>query len=82
MHVYSRYYGEGNDNPLQYSCLENPMDREPGGLLSIGSHRVGHDWSDVAAAVDTMAVELVLKIKELIYMKYSEQCLAQVSTQM
>ena len=28
---------------------------EPGGLLSIGSHRVGHDWSDlaaVAAAID------------------------------
>ena len=23
-----RSYGEGNDNPLQYSCLENPMDRE------------------------------------------------------
>ena len=22
-----RYPGEGNDNPLQYSCLENPMDR-------------------------------------------------------
>ena len=21
--------GEGNDNPLQYSCLENSMDREP-----------------------------------------------------
>jgi len=21
---------------------------EPGGLLSIGSHRVGHDWSDLA----------------------------------
>ena len=21
-----RYPGEGNDNPLQYSCLENPMD--------------------------------------------------------
>ena len=20
--------GEGNSNPLQYSCLENPMDRE------------------------------------------------------
>ena len=20
--------GEGNGNPLQYSCLENPMDRE------------------------------------------------------
>ena len=22
-----RFLGEGNDNPLQYSCLENPMDR-------------------------------------------------------
>ena len=21
--------GEGNGNPLQYSCLENPVDREP-----------------------------------------------------
>ena len=21
-----RYPGEGNDNPLQYSCLDNPMD--------------------------------------------------------
>ena len=83
--------GEGNVTPLQYSCLENPMDRgswwaavngvaksrtrlidftfnfhfhalekemathsrilawripgmgEPGGLLSVGSHRVGND---------------------------------------
>ena len=23
-----RYPGEGHSNPLQYSCLENPMDRE------------------------------------------------------
>ena len=22
-----RFPGEGHDNPLQYSCLENPMDR-------------------------------------------------------
>ena len=91
--------GEGNDNPLQYSCLENPMDGgaswaavhgvarsrtwlsdftftlhfhelekematyssvlawripgtgEPGGLPSMGSHRVGHNWRDLAAAV-------------------------------
>jgi len=90
--------GEGNGTPLQYSCLENPMDRgawwaavhgiaksrtrlsdftftfpfhalekemathssvlawripgtaEPGGLPSMGSHRVWHDWSDLAAA--------------------------------
>ena len=89
---------EGNGNPLQYSCLENPMDggawgaavhgvaksqarlsdfpftfhfhalekemathssvlawripgtAEPGGLPSMGSHRVRHNWSDLAAA--------------------------------
>ena len=88
--------GEGNGDPLQYSCLENPIDGgawwaavhgvakgrtqlsdftftlhfhalekdmatlssvlawripgrgEPGGLLSMRSHRVGHDWSDLA----------------------------------
>ena len=88
--------GEGNGTPLQYSCLENPMDGgawwaavhgvarsqtwlsdftftfhfhaldkemathssvlawripgtgEPGGLPSMGSHRVGHDWIDLA----------------------------------
>ena len=33
----SCYYGEGNDTPLQYSCLENPMDGGPGGLQSMGS---------------------------------------------
>ena len=94
---------EGNGTPLQYSCLENPMDGgawkaavcgvaesrtwlsdftftfhfhalekemathssvlawripgtgEPGGLLSVGSHRVGHDWSDLAAAAAAAA---------------------------
>ena len=93
-------FREGNGTPLQYSCLENPMDGgawwaavhgvgrsqtrlsdftftshfhalekemathssvlawripgagEPGGLPSMGSHRVGHDWSDLAAAAD------------------------------
>ena len=35
--------GEGNGNPLQYSCLENPGTEEPSGLPSMGSHRVGHD---------------------------------------
>ena len=29
--------GEGNGCPLQYSCLENPMDRIPGGLQFMGS---------------------------------------------
>ena len=95
--------GEGNGTPLQYSCLENPMDRgawwaavqgvaksqtrlsdfsftfhfhaleeemathsrilawripgtgEPGGLPSMGSHRVRHNWSDLAAAAAAAA---------------------------
>ena len=98
MNPYVSFLREGNGTPLQYSCLENPMDRgawwaavhgvtksqtwpsgstftfhfhalekemathssvlawripgmgEPGGLPSMGSHRVGHDWSDLAAA--------------------------------
>jgi len=25
------------------SCLQNPRDGEPGGLPSMGSHKVGHD---------------------------------------
>ena len=29
--------GEENGNPLQYSCLGNPMDEEPGKLQSVGS---------------------------------------------
>ena len=36
-----RSLGEGKGNPLQYSCLENSMDRDPGRLQSIGSQRVG-----------------------------------------
>ena len=40
---------QGNGTPLHCCCLENPRDGEPGGLPSMGSHRVGHDWSDLAA---------------------------------
>ena len=29
-------HGEGNGNPLQYSCLENPIDRGAWGPQSIG----------------------------------------------
>ena len=46
--------GEGNGNPLQCSCLENPRDGESGGLPSMGSHRVRHDWSDLAVATTTL----------------------------
>ena len=33
--------GEGNGNPLQYSCLDNPMVREA--LHAMGSQRVRHN---------------------------------------
>ena len=35
--------GVGNGNQLQYSCLENCMDRGSGGPQSIGSERTGHN---------------------------------------
>ena len=31
--------GGGHGDPLQYSCLENPMDEEPNGLQFIGLQR-------------------------------------------
>ena len=34
-----RYPGKGNGNPLQYSCLENPMDRRAW-LQSMGSQEL------------------------------------------
>ena len=42
-HFSLSYIGEGNGNPLQCSCLENPRDGEPDGLPSMGLHRVRHD---------------------------------------
>ena len=35
--------GGGNGNPLQYSCLENPMDRAAWWARSMELHRVGRD---------------------------------------
>ena len=35
---------EGNDNPLQYSCLENPMDR---GAWQVTVHRVAKSWTQL-----------------------------------
>ena len=38
-----RSSGEGNGNPLQYSCLENPMDREAWKATVHGIARVRHN---------------------------------------
>ena len=35
-----RFPGEGNGNPLQYSCWEIPWTEKPGGLWSIGSQEL------------------------------------------
>ena len=35
-----------------------PGTGEPGGLPSLGSCRVGHDWSDLAAAADYYKIHL------------------------
>ena len=40
-----RFPGEGNGNPLQYSCWRVPWTEEPGGLQSMGSRRVGQNWA-------------------------------------
>ena len=45
-----------------------PGTGEPGGLPSMGSHRVGHDWSDLAAAAAAAV------IKELFLKHLFQQC--------
>ena len=43
----------GHGNPLQFSCLENPMDRGAWqGSRSTGLQRVGRDWLDLACTHD------------------------------
>ena len=42
-----------------------PGTGEPGGLPSMGSHRVGHDWSDLAAA----AAAHTRSLPELLYLR-------------
>ena len=48
LQIYRIYRGQGNGNPLQYSCLENPVDRGAWWAAVHAVHRVGHDWSDLA----------------------------------
>ena len=46
-----RYPGVRNGYPLQYSCLEHPMDRGAWWATVHGSERVGHDWATAHTAV-------------------------------
>ena len=44
------FFRVGHGNPLWYSCWIKILEwtKKPGRLQSIGSHRVKHDWSDLA----------------------------------
>ena len=48
--LYTCTTGGGNGNPLQDSCLESPMDGGAWRATAIGSHRVGHDGSNLASS--------------------------------
>ena len=62
--------GEGNGSLLQYSCLENPMDRRAWWATVYGSHRVGHDWvTDTLSWVSDPTVVAISKDRWLGQMK-------------
>ena len=48
--------GGGNGKPLQYSCLENPMDREAWLPTVHGVQSVRHDWATEHAHMGLVAV--------------------------
>ena len=43
--MWGRFPGEGNGNPLQYSCLENPIDRGAWQVTGHEVQRVRHYWT-------------------------------------
>ena len=56
--------GEGNDNALQYSCLENPMDREAWwatvhGTAKSGTRQLLNNNNSNANAVVTLSKQLM-----------------------
>ena len=50
-----------------------PGTAEPGGLPSMGSHRVGHDWSNVAAAAAARAVGSKPRGETLVWSKVNSK---------
>ena len=51
--------GEGNGNPLQYSCLENPGTEEPGGLCLWG--HTESDTTEVTATAAAAAASILAR---------------------
>ena len=50
-----RFPGEGNGYPLQYSCLENPMDR---GAWWASVHRVAKSWTRLSDLTFSFTIEI------------------------
>ena len=59
-----KIHGEGSGNPLQNSCLENLMDREPGGLQSMG---LGRDRCDLATNQQHASSILLTSAETLVF---------------
>ena len=57
--VSGRYPGEGHGNPLQYSCLENPMDRGAWWVTVHGITERTHTHSYLTAQTDGNGHHLV-----------------------
>ena len=66
------YPGEGNGNPLQYSCLENSMDRGACGLQSMVSQRVGHKWAIFTSHIYIYGKESEKEYRLYINKKYAK----------
>ena len=55
--------GVGNGNPLQYSCLDNSMDREAWWATVQGVARVGHDLATKSSSIIWQAIGVEMKIE-------------------
>ena len=53
--------GEGNGNPLQYSCLRSLMERGTWLLQSMGSQRVGHNWACLQEEISSVQFSSVTR---------------------
>ena len=54
--------GGWHGNPLQYSCLENPMDRGAWRATVHGSQRVGHDQNDLACTHTDIDIDMQVSV--------------------
>ena len=60
-----RSSGEGNGNPLQYCCLENPMDRGFWWAKSMGSQSAGHKLVTKTTNPTSMKAEILIIISNI-----------------